>query len=895
MKERKGRCVSSSVSYHFLISLFSLSRVLSTLRAFEGDEFSLVKQSNEHHFSRRRNGVIESKEEEEEEEEGDVRAESGLYDLEEYDYVDGDYEYTDYDVDRGDYDDYKEEDEDDGEMLYKHSAHGTQLVDAKRERMMREKHRNARDLIEKYMYIDGNKSTGNRHPMIGPLFPWRFDSFGNPLTLDEIRRGIGVTEEAWRVEKEKSMEQRTFKIDHVQGRVKRSGEEEKSRIPKVSLTKVRRKTLRWTKRATEIVLRDVRKLQFPTDCDESKILIVPLEQCPLGCRLHIYLQRALVLAMGLERTLVLLPPWDSGMDHLFMPLTKCTLRMGEKNSPKKDIRVKLATAIEVLRPIMFPDAAHGAPHEKIFKFVETVREVVDGYDKSTWGSLSHVQRIKEVTEKIGDLIDKTVEDSKENANPIAFDRGNESLHREDVVNAAMTFVMHLCPYILFLRGENPSEELLEGYRDAIICHNGRCDGVDIRSLGDSIPVGLDLDDGPNSQIPASVWRDIRSELTAGVASKANREMIESEWRRKRDEFNERIGNRGFSNEFANEREAAEEFTIRQFNPYENLPLPGTRDDDEYSKMYDVIPYDPPMVISHMLDAELGCNDFLSSCQAHFMYMSMLTSSVILRPTKETTEMLSERYFENIHKVRSPTVILQIRQSDKRGEDPYYNVFGGYRAVTRYISALKTLAESTKKCWKTIFVMTDSGQVIKEVRQRYNRGEILLCGEKPMLVFSKHAAGMDLETPVFAWALRENSVDDAKMNSKSPFTRERAFVAELLLAAKIGDFVLGDGSSNIYLTLLELIASRKRVADLPQLVKNHPLRFLKVYETKSYFTGQSRCENFDPASHSCLWVSSLGAAPLLGWYSVLLNQPFVNGMPVVLEYARIHRGEWTREF
>ena len=66
-----------------------------------------------------------------------------------------------------------------------------------------------------------------------------------------------------------------------------------------------------------------------------------------------------------------------------------------------------------------------------------------------WGSLSHVQRIKEVTEKIGDLIDKTVEDSKENANPIAFDRGNESLHREDVVNAAMTFVIHLCPYICF--------------------------------------------------------------------------------------------------------------------------------------------------------------------------------------------------------------------------------------------------------------------------------------------------------------------------------------------------------------------------------------------------------------------------------------------------------------
>ena len=117
---------------------------------------------------------------------------------------------------------------------------------------------------------------------------------------------------------------------------------------------------------------------------------------------------------------------------------------------------------------------------------------------------------------------------------------------------------------------------------------------------------------------------------------------------------------------------------------------------------------------------------------------MLTSSVVLRPTKETAQMLSERYFENLHAVQAPTVVLQIRQSDKKGEDPYYNVFGGYRAVSRYIAYLKDLAESTKKCWKTLFIMSDSGQVIKEVRQRHERGEILLCGKKPVLIFSKHA-------------------------------------------------------------------------------------------------------------------------------------------------------------
>ena len=347
-------------------------------------------------------------------------------------------------------------------------------------------------------------------------------------------------------------------------------------------------------------------------------------------------------------------------------LTSLELEKAELLLSTADYSQRLATAIEVLGPIMFPSTSHGAPHEKINKFVETVRDAVEGYDQSEWFSFSHVERIKKVTEKIRDLIDRTVEESKESREPIVFERGNEDSHRENVVNAAMTFVMHTCPNLLFnFRDENVNEELLKGYQDAIICHNGRCDGVDIELLGDSLPEGFDPET-LNSQIPASVWRSIRSELAAGVASKANREMSESEWRSKRDEFEQRINRRGYSSAFENEGEIAEEFLIRTFNPYENLPLPGTRDDDEYSKTYDVIPYDPPFVHSHALNFELGCNDFSSACQAHFMYMSMLTSSVILRPTKETTEMLSERYFENLHQVRSPTVILQIRQSDKKG-------------------------------------------------------------------------------------------------------------------------------------------------------------------------------------------------------------------------------------
>jgi hypothetical protein len=46
---------------------------------------------------------------------------------------------------------------------------------------------------------------------------------------------------------------------------------------------------------------------------------VPLEMCPLGCRLHIFLQRALVLSVSLGRTLVPLPPWDVGRVGHFSP------------------------------------------------------------------------------------------------------------------------------------------------------------------------------------------------------------------------------------------------------------------------------------------------------------------------------------------------------------------------------------------------------------------------------------------------------------------------------------------------------------------------------------------------------------------------------------------------
>jgi len=875
---------SSSSNDCFLEDAVNDVAIVTCVHAFEGAEYSLQNENAER--GRRANwkteGVISGNDDD---------------DLNEF-IDDGDYEYDDdYDQNRkrvrfknseNDDEDVREvavaradEDEDDGEMIFKRSAHGVKLIDASIEREMRKRHGEIDENEKgKYSFVwQDREGKREQHSSIGPLLPRRFDSFGNQLTIDEVRRGFGVSEEEFRNERNKG-DDRLWSLNFTQGDVRAL--DKKKRVPRVSMAKARRKTLRWTKKANDLVLAEIRNLQFPENCDEQKLLIVPMEQCPLGCRLHILLQRALVMATTLNRTLVFLPPWDDGLEHLFMPLTKCTLRMGRDNSPKKESRKKLATAIEVLGPVMFPRTAHGAPHEKINKFVQVVREAMDERS-GNWRAISNMEKIEIITDKVQKLIEQTVSDS--NGKIVMTDS------MENVVNAAMTFIMHLVPGEIFPREEGEAPiELLDDYIDAAICHNGRCDGwVDVDN---SFPIEVLA---KSTQVPLSMWRKIRSELSAGIRSKENNEISEELWNKKREEFQMKIGNRGIEN-LETKGKTVERFLIRQYNPFENLPLPGTRDDDEYSKEYDVIPYDPPRVNAHSLDLEFGCNDFTSACQAHFMYMSMLTSSVVLRPTKETAQMLSERYFENLHAVQAPTVVLQIRQSDKKGEDPYYNVFGGYRAVSRYIAYLKDLAESTKKCWKTLFIMSDSGQVIKEVRQRHERGEILLCGKKPVLIFSKHAQEHDILVPVFAWSLRDEKNQASKSSSESPFTRERLFVAELLLAAKIGDFVLGDGSSNIFLTLLELIAHRKRIADLPQLIKYGKIKesIEKYDETYSKNLAQTRCENFDMASNACAWVCSIACAPFLGWSSVTLNQPYVNGMPPVLEYARVHRDDWLEE-
>jgi hypothetical protein len=380
-----------------------------------------------------------------------------------------------------------------------------------------------------------------------------------------------------------------------------------------------------------------------------------------------------------------------------------------------------------------------------------------------------------------------------------------------------------------------------------------------------------------------------------------------------------------------------------------LPLPGyeyererggvaTTDDDASSTTTNDdspfgVPANPPRV-----PGGFGCNDWPSACQPHFAAHAMLTSWMVSRPTREVAAFVVEDAagrtavkeaavneeeeeeaipsslregegedvggrtartpppgFHNLHRLAlgGPTAVLQVRRSDKRGEDPFYVLNGGYRDLDVFLSSLRRVAALTGTCFENILLMTDARHVVQAMRRKHARGEITVCGKKPALAYGASLVSDDEQlTPVFGDALAEGPRSEGEAARRRAANREREFVAELWLAARFGDFVVGDATSNVFLMTLELIAARKRVADLPRLVE-----WKDEYAEEEEARGGRergghpnaserlrRCPSNDPELGACAWVSGLGLSFQIGWHSVLLNDPWVNGVPRVVEWG-----------
>ena len=338
-----------------------------------------------------------------------------------------------------------------------------------------------------------------------------------------------------------------------------------------------------------------------------------------------------------------------------------------------------------------------------------------------------------------------------------------------------------------------------------------------------------------------------------------------------------------------------------------LPMPGYPVPNAVG-----VPMEPPRIPDYNDLGEFGCNDWPSACQPHFMLHSMLTSWMLTRPLTAVAELISPEIFHNLNAIRHPVATLQVRRTDKRGEDPFFHLYGGYRDLKEYIRTLGQVAMATGKCFRTLVLMTDAKHAVLALRRMHHKGLVKICGRKPVLVFSRGIAdGEEHNVPVFGDSLRGRG---GRFSKATALKRERLFAAELWLAARHSDFVLGDANSNVFNILLESIAARKRVADLPKLVAWDHASFKPsgggggsssvvdrdgggntrgdiggVNETGRGRGGTlhataASCPNFDPLLNRCLWISSIGASFQMGWHSVLKNNPWVNGEPRIAEYA-----------
>ena len=636
--------------------------------------------------------------------------------------------------------------------------------------------------------------------------------------------------------------------------------EEWFRRPRVPPTPVRRRgglsdppsgTLGWDPSARAALEAELRRLQFPASCDDAAVLAVPLEMCPLGCRVHIFLQRALIASVTLGRTLVPLPPWDAGLDHLFQPVTNCSLRPGQKGATE-GARRELGEAMEALTDLFI---LSGAPHEKLEPLEASYRgdkknpaRAVDGW----LAGLRELMREQHASEQF-------LGDEHWNKNSPRWKR------------AAAT----LAPYTVGRASVKDDGDVAEA-NDIIVCSNGRCDnaatarGACVRPEG-CPGIGLN-----NDQFPDVLWRIMRNPAAGDapgfwLSNQPEGEPAPIEYSPMPEDAARII--EAFDDQRASV--AGEVQAMLRGDDEEEpgrglLPLPGY----PYPRAVSVPELPPRITVFPPGSFADGCNDWPSACQPHFALHAMLTSWILTRPLAAVAGFITPATFRNLDRIAHPVVTLQVRRSDKMGEDPFYNIHEGYRDLATYVRALDDAATATGKCFKTVFLMTDAKHAVLELRRMHAAGNLTVCGEKPALVFSDAiAADREYSVPVFVDSLVGRRGNESAVEA---VRRERLFAAELWVAAKFSDYVVGDASSNVFMLLLEAVAARKGIADIPRLVSWAP--------GEEHHDHVARCPRHDPVTHRCYWMSSIGASLQEGWHSVLLANPWVNGESRAVRYA-----------
>ena len=527
-----------------------------------------------------------------------------------------------------------------------------------------------------------------------------------------------------------------------------------------------RGTLSWSHKARAAAMSEIRRLQFPPNCDTANILAVPLEMCPLGCRTHIFLQRALVLSVQLGRTLVPLPPWDVGFSHLFQPFTNCSLtptrrrapRPGEEeqqqaNPGKGRRRDNLARALEMLSDMFL---ASGAPHEKLHPLELTYHQVMEKWPKDEEeGKKEHEIDPGELEQKKRFLKGRKL-GSIDTVVQVWFDRMEELLREQSVGEwldgeGGWEEKKHKLKGAVKVLAEaihsgNDQSKTMNGDGsgggggggDVLICTNGRCDNIVQGPTACVRPDGC-FYDAEQQQMPSVLWRLMRGKsgglrftghpggpyhrgVRNNIHIKNNQTTESIEPEPLTFQVNDKM-KQHFKEKTRLPPKRWERFEqllnhLSETNAGEMLPLPGYPVPHAFG-----VPLKPPRVPGVHDANQFGCNDWPSACQPHFMFHSMLTTWILTRPLASVADLITPEIFHNLGAVRHPVVTLQVRRSDKKGEDPFWNLYGGYRDLKTYIRAMEVAAVATGKCFRTIILMTDAKHALLALRRMHHRGRV----------------------------------------------------------------------------------------------------------------------------------------------------------------------------
>ncbi|CAI5469516.1 unnamed protein product, partial [Closterium sp. Yama58-4] len=224
----------------------------------------------------------------------------------------------------------------------------------------------------------------------------------------------------------------------------------------------------------------------------------------------------------------------------------------------------------------------------------------------------------------------------------------------------------------------------------------------------------------------------------------------------------------------------------------NGVYPGWGGDIWPSHFWTQMRNDPFRILRQCGNAELA--GFFAGSGAPFMLHAII-SQWLFQPQHHILD-IEKDILKQYPGWSRPAVSLHIRRTDKEQEDPFWRLHGHqYRGLSNYTNAIETSAANLSMHWNSLFIMSDSQTVIKNMESY-----VATISDAPSLMFDNLTDRTVLERVgghVYVPADEKKGIQDH-------------FLASFSLAYKISDHAIGTLSSNVFRVLVQLLGAERKM-------------------------------------------------------------------------------------